>query len=102
MNKRRFNTASGNFRGNSGGNSGRGFGRGFRKFPQKVMPNAELIAAIAQTNAINHVKQEQPEADYVPVNKFEDFKISPQVLENIKLKGYISPTPIQDQVIASI
>lgn len=102
MNKRRFNNPSGNFRGNSRGGSGRNFGRNFKRFPQKVMPNAELIAAIAQTNAINQVKQEQPEADYVPVNKFEDFKISPQVLENIRLKGYTAPTPIQDQVITSI
>lgn len=102
MNKRRFNNPSGNFRGNSRGNSGRGFGRGFRKFPQKIMPNAELIAAIAQTNAINQIKQAQPEADYVPANKFEDFKISPQVLENIKLKGYLTPTPIQDQIMQSI
>lgn len=98
MNKRRFNNSSGNFR----GNSGRSFGRSFRKFPQKIMPNSELIAAIAATKAVNATKQNQPEADYVPVNKFEDYKISPQVLENIKLKGYAIPTPIQDQIMHSI
>ena len=96
MNKRRFN--------NPGGprSSGRGFQRGFRKFPQRTMPNSELIAAIQATKAVNEIKLTQPEADYVPTNKFEDFKISPQVLENVKLKGYTAPTPIQDQVIHSI
>lgn len=66
------------------------------------MPNAELIAAIAATKAVNAVKQSQPEADYVPTNRFSDFKVSPQVLENVKLKGYTIPTPIQDQIIAPI
>lgn len=102
MNTRRFNN-SGRLR----GNSGRGFGRNSagwrtRKFPQKVMANSELIAAIQTTKALNEIKQNQPETEYVPVNKFEDFRISPQVLENIRLKGYIAPTPIQDQIMHSI
>jgi len=66
------------------------------------MPNSELIAAIAATNAMNAAKQNLPETDYVPVNKFNDFKISPQVLENIRLKGYSVPTPIQDQIMQSV
>src|SRR3989304_1802315 len=97
MNKRRFNNSGGNFR-----NPRKNFGRSFRKFPQKIMPNSELIAAIENTKAVNEIKQNQPEAEYVPTNTFEDFKISPQVLENIKLKGYITPTPIQDQIMHSI
>jgi ATP-dependent RNA helicase RhlE len=98
MNKRRFNNKNVNFRRGSGKN----FGRGFRKFPQKIMPNSELISAIAATKAVNAIKQTQPEENYVPVNKFEDYNISPQVLENIKLKGYTTPTPIQDQIMHSI
>lgn len=66
------------------------------------MPNSELLAAIQATKAVNALKQSQPEADYVPTNRFEDYKISPQVLENIKLKGYSSPTPIQDQIMHPI
>ncbi len=97
MNKRRFNNP-----GNSRKNFGRGFQRGFRKFPQRTMPNAELIAAIAATKAVNEIKLTQPEVEYIPTNKFEDFKISPQVLENIKLKGYTIPTPIQDRIMAPI
>lgn len=96
MHSRRFN--------NPGGprSSGRGFQRGFRKFPQRIMPNAELIGAIQATKAVNEIKLAQPEIAYLPTNKFEDFKISPQVLENIRLKGYAIPTPIQDQVMHSI
>jgi superfamily II DNA/RNA helicase len=47
-------------------------------------------------------RQKLPETDYVPVNKFEDFKISPQVLKNVRLKGYSVPTPIQDQIMQSV
>ena len=67
-----------------------------------MMANSELIAAIAATNAMNEAKASLPEANYIPVNKFEDFKISPQVLENVKLKGYSVPTPIQDQIMQSV
>jgi len=38
-------------------------------------------------------------APYVPVNKFEDFDINPILKMNIKKKGYVNPTPIQDQAI---
>ena len=92
MNSRRFSHKS---RKNFGGSPR-------RRFPQKVMANSELIAAIAATNAVNAARESLPEADYVPVNKFEDFKISPQVLENVKLKGYTVPTPIQDQIMHSV
>ena len=100
MNKRRFNNPGGPRK------SFRGFNRSaswrIRKFPQKIMPNSELIAAIAATKAANEIKLTSPEVEYIPLNKFEDFKISPQVLENIKLKGYVIPTPIQDQIMAQI
>jgi ATP-dependent RNA helicase RhlE len=35
-------------------------------------------------------------------NSFEDFNLNPVLLENIKIKGYIKPTLIQDQVIPAI
>jgi superfamily II DNA/RNA helicase len=66
------------------------------------MANSELIAAITATNIMNATRESLPEADYIPVNKFEDFKISPQVLENVRLKGYTVPTPIQDQIMHSV
>lgn len=39
---------------------------------------------------------------YVPQNKFQDFKISEQLRNNIITKGYVDPTPIQDQTINHI
>ncbi|MFA6007765.1 MAG: DEAD/DEAH box helicase [Candidatus Shapirobacteria bacterium] len=37
-----------------------------------------------------------------PVHSFEDFNFDKQLLANIVAKGYIKPTPIQDQVIEPI
>ena len=81
------------------------FGRrnfGSRRFAQKAMPNSELLSAIAAVKIASQIKLEQPETEYIAKNKFENFKISPQVLENIKLKGYLVPTPIQDQIMEAV
>lgn len=37
--------------------------------------------------------------EHVIKHKFEDFKIDPRIKQNIKQKGYLTPTPIQDQAI---
>ena len=37
--------------------------------------------------------------DYVPKHKFADFAIDSRLHENIAKKGFITPTPIQDQTI---
>lgn len=39
---------------------------------------------------------------YIPNHKFEDFPVSSQIKRNIANKKYVSPTPIQDQVIPAI
>ncbi len=36
---------------------------------------------------------------YEPKNQFADFLIDDQIKKNIREKGYVTPTPIQDQVI---
>ena len=38
-------------------------------------------------------------ADYVPKNKFADFQVDKRLHENIAAKGFVNPTPIQDQTI---
>ena len=38
-------------------------------------------------------------APYIPVHKFNEFKINNIIKENISKKGYINPTPIQDKAI---
>jgi len=37
--------------------------------------------------------------DYVPKYKFADFQVDKRLHENIARKGYVTPTPIQDQTI---
>ncbi len=36
---------------------------------------------------------------YIPKNTFSDFQLQNQLKTNIEKKGYVTPTPIQDQVI---
>ena len=42
------------------------------------------------------------EEEYVPKNDFSELNISPQLKKNILNRGYIRPTPIQDQAIPVI
>ncbi len=37
--------------------------------------------------------------EYVPRNQFSDFPVSDALKANIELRGYVQPTPIQDQTI---
>lgn len=39
---------------------------------------------------------------YIPGNSFGDFGFCPEIVSNISKKGYVSPTPIQDQSIPAI
>lgn len=39
---------------------------------------------------------------YVPTNKFDDFNIHQLIKVNVKNKGYVDPSPIQDQAIPHI
>lgn len=41
-------------------------------------------------------------APYIPVNKFADFKINNAIKNNIIKKGYVNPTPIQDEAIPHV
>jgi superfamily II DNA/RNA helicase len=38
-------------------------------------------------------------APYVPTHSFEDFEIKPMLKANIEAKGFVTPSPIQDQAI---
>jgi ATP-dependent RNA helicase RhlE len=37
--------------------------------------------------------------DYAPKHNFEDFKVDPVIHRNLSAKGFITPSPIQDQTI---
>lgn len=45
------------------------------------------------------VEEQTKDAVYIPKNTFNDFAIGDQLKKNIEAKGYVTPTPIQDQVI---
>jgi ATP-dependent RNA helicase RhlE len=54
-------------------------------------------------NPAKFIKAAQPAADvveYVPTNTFADFELHPLLKKNIIDKGYVTPSPIQDQTIA--
>lgn len=46
--------------------------------------------------------QNSSEKEYIAQNSFESFNLAPILKSNIDYKGYITPTPIQDQAIPSI
>jgi superfamily II DNA/RNA helicase len=77
-----YNSAKrGNSRNNnrSGGNKRRG---------EYINP-ARFVAVAKPTQAL----------DYTPKHSFEDFKVDPVIHRNLSAKGFITPSPIQDQTI---
>lgn len=74
----------------------RGSGR-----PMKIVPKSVLLAAIAKS------KQDEPivaidEVAQAISGNFADFSLERALLENIKAKGFGTPTPIQIQAIPAI
>jgi len=51
---------------------------------------------------INKSVTKENEPVFVPKNSFNDFKIDQRIKDNVVTKGYLSPTPIQDQAIPHI
>jgi len=72
----------------------RGFS-GYRK-------SGQLSEFIDPQKFINKAIMDQENECFVPKYKFQDFKINRQILKNIENRGYVIPTPIQDQVIPSM
>src|SRR3989338_6114070 len=73
-----------------GGNSSR-FGGG-RNQGVYIDP-ARFINKAVITEEVEH---------FIPEHNFQDFNVDPTVKKAIAFKGYITPTPIQDRVIAHI
>ena len=95
-NFRSFSRSNYNSIGNGGpGKRFRSYSGGFKSFRQKSEKPLDINLFIKKA-------QELEKDHYRAQNSFEDFKLSPQLLKNIKQKGYITPTPIQDQTIATI
>lgn len=89
--------SSGGFGGGRGGYSsgGRG-GRGGGGRGQYIDVN-KYINKIADTT---HITEEAKKAAaYKPTHTFNDFNIAEDIKKRIALKGYVNPSPIQDQAI---
>ena len=70
---------------------GRGYGRGSKIKYMSVSPAMLVKKASPIESRV-----------YTPKHKFVDFPLDPQIQKNIAHKGYITPTPIQDQIIPEI
>jgi superfamily II DNA/RNA helicase len=79
------NSGRARFRARPQQRSSRGFG------PQR--------ANINRSRYINQAITIAEEVKYESTNTFDDFGLHPQIIQNIKERGYTNPTPIQDQGI---
>lgn len=82
------------------GRGGRPFQHGFRKPMAKTRRMQGTTINVNQL--INKVKDDgvvQVAEQVVVQHQFNDFLIDPRIKNNIKQKGYVTPTPIQDQAI---
>ena len=83
-----FNSRSGGGRPSFGGNSSRG--NSSRRGPKKDFINESLFI-----NKATEVKVEE----YKPKHVFADFGLAEKLLNNLAKKGFVHPSPIQDQAI---
>jgi ATP-dependent RNA helicase RhlE len=74
-------------RGGGGGSAGGGGTRGGRT--AYINPNVY----------VNKAQPVEEEVIFQPTHQFKDFALAPVILERVIRRGYITPTPIQDQAI---
>ncbi len=86
--------SGGGFRGGNGGGGGDRGGRHMRTVPKSV-----IISVIERSKTTARLPVAAPEAI---THAFADFALNPTLQETIKSKGFITPTPIQDQTIPAI
>jgi len=75
--------------------------RGFRP-PQRRSSRSFKGADIHHSKFISRAEPIEAAAPYVPKHTFADFAIDERIKQNISRKGYVTPTPIQDQSIPRI
>lgn len=87
-------------RSNGPRNNNRRFGRPANSAARR--PNRMQGSTISVHQLINQVNDDSGSVkapQHIIKNQFDDFKLDPRLKNNIKDKGYITPTPIQDQAI---
>ncbi len=88
-NRRPSQSFGGNRGGRPGGRSGGNRGRG----PKKAYIHPSKFVREARP-----VKQE----DYIATHQFSDFPVADLLKQNLAKKGYVTPSPIQDQTIPEV
>ncbi|HSE29673.1 MAG TPA: DEAD/DEAH box helicase [Candidatus Saccharimonadales bacterium] len=88
----RFNGGRSKFGGNSGGPRRGGYSQGGGR------RNGANKQYIDPSRFIKAAKQVEEEV-YVPKHSFADFNINPLIKKNIEIKGFTTPSKIQDQAI---
>jgi superfamily II DNA/RNA helicase len=86
----RSGSRSGGYQGNRGRSSGGSKKRGFEEM------------TVDLSKLINKAKPMEDVEVFVPQHQFKDFPIDERLKDNIIKKGYITPTPIQDQSIPHV
>jgi ATP-dependent RNA helicase RhlE len=78
--------------------------RPINRYPKRrfAHSNSSVIAAIRAASQATPASGQKIEPVYVPGHQFGDFAISETLKNNILVKGYTVPTPIQDQSIPAI
>ena len=94
---RGYSGRGGSFGGRSSyGRSGYGGGRPAQRRP------AHRGQDIHYSKFINKAVENEVVVEFVPKHTFADFAIDQRIKANIAAKGYVTPTPIQDQAIPEI
>lgn len=83
----------------SGGNGGNRFGGGNRNGGRR---NRSFASQINESMFIQKAEPMVKIEDVQVKHNFSDFDLSPVLMDNIKNKGYLKPTPIQDEIIPHI
>lgn len=76
--------------------------RAFHGRPNRSANRSKSKSRKQYINPERFVKSARPAAEvteYIPLHSFSDFDFHPLLKQNIAAKGYVSPSPIQDQAI---
>jgi superfamily II DNA/RNA helicase len=85
-----------------GGRKGPPRFRGKKKFGVKFPKNGQRSQKIDVSKFINKAIPTEVVKEYVPTHNFGDFLVDERLKRNRAAKGYVKPTPIQDQAIPHI
>jgi len=102
MSKNSSNQKHKNSNGRQRQNSNTNFSRRSNQRNNNSRRSSVLTKKFDPSVFIKNVEEQTISIAYIPKNTFSDFSIEQQIKTNIINKGYVTPTPIQDQVIPLI